>query len=43
MQPAEAKRYIQEVTSALPPILAGEPQLKEDYDAYLAAANKYRK
>ncbi len=43
MAPAEARRYIQEVTSALPPILAGEPQLKEDYDAYLAAANKYRK
>jgi C4-dicarboxylate-binding protein DctP len=43
MQPAEAKRYLQDVTSVLPPILAAEPQLKEDYEALLAAANKYRK
>lgn len=43
MPPAEAKRYIDEVTSVLPPLLAQNPQLKEDYDAILAAAKKYRK
>ena len=42
MSPAEAKRYVQEVTSVLPAILAAEPQLKEDYEALLAAAKKYR-
>jgi len=41
--PAEAKRYLDEVTSVLPPILAANPQVKEDYDALLAAAKKHRR
>jgi C4-dicarboxylate-binding protein DctP len=40
---AEKKRYIAEATSALPALLAGNPQMKEDYDALMAAAKKYRK
>jgi len=40
--PAEAKRYLDQATSALPPILAGNPQLKEDHEALVAAARKYR-
>ncbi len=39
---AEGKRYIDETTSVLPPILAANPQLKEDYEALVAAARKYR-
>ncbi len=39
---AEAKRYLEETTSVLPPILAANPQLKEDYEALVAAARKYR-
>jgi C4-dicarboxylate-binding protein DctP len=42
MSPAESKRYIQEVTAALPPILAAEPQLKDDYEALAAAARRHR-
>jgi C4-dicarboxylate-binding protein DctP len=39
---AEAKRYLEQATSALPAILAADRQLKEDYDALQAAAKKYR-
>ena len=42
LPPAEAKRYVEETTSVLPPILAANPQLKEDYEALVAAARKYR-
>lgn len=43
LPPAEAKRYLQLATSALPAILASDPQLKEDYEALRAAANRTRK
>jgi C4-dicarboxylate-binding protein DctP len=42
LPPAEAKRYLDETTSVLPPLLAASPQLKEDYEALLTAARKYR-
>ena len=42
LPPAEAKRFLDQATSALPPILAANPQLKEDYEALAAAAKKYR-
>jgi len=42
LPPAEAKRYLDQATSALPPILAANPQLREDYEALAAAAKKYR-
>ncbi len=42
LPPAEAQRYLQQATSALPPILAADPQLKQDYEALLAAARKYK-
>jgi len=43
LSPAESKRYLDDVTSLLPPMMASNPQLKEDYEALLAAAGKYRK
>ena len=43
MVPAEAKRYVSEVSAAVAPILAERPQLKQDYEALLATAKKYRK
>lgn len=39
----EAKRFLSQATSALPPIIAANPELKADYDALVAAANRYRK
>lgn len=42
LPPAETKRYLEQATSALPPILASNAQLKEDYEALVAAARKYR-
>jgi C4-dicarboxylate-binding protein DctP len=42
MPPAEAKRYLEETTSVLPGLLAASPQLREDYDALLAAARKHK-
>ena len=42
LPPAEAKRYLEQATSALPAILAADRQLKEDYEALQAAAKKYR-
>lgn len=40
---AEQKRYLELATSALPPVLAGNAQLKEDYEALVAAARRHRK
>jgi C4-dicarboxylate-binding protein DctP len=42
LPPAETKRYLEQATSALPPILASNAQLKEDFEALVAAARKYR-
>ncbi len=42
LSPAEAKRYIELTTSVLPPIFASNPQLKEDYEALMAAAARQR-
>ena len=42
LPPAEAKRYLDQATSALPPILAANAQLRDDYEAIAAAAKKYR-
>jgi len=42
LPPADAKRYLEETTSVMPPILAKSPQLREDYEALVAAAKKYR-
>lgn len=36
----EAQRYVELTTSVLPGVLAANPQLKEDYDALVAAARK---
>lgn len=38
----EAGRFLAQATSALPAILAASPQLKEDYDALVAAARKHK-
>ena len=43
LSPADQKNYIRVVSSALPPLFAENPQLKEDYDAMVSTANKYRK
>lgn len=40
---AEAQRYLSETTSVLPGLLAANPQLKEDFEALVAAAQKHRK
>lgn len=42
LPPAQAKRYLAQATSALPPILASDPQLREDYEALQAAARRHR-
>lgn len=42
LPPAEAKRYLDLATSALPAILASDRQLKEDYEALAAAAKRLR-
>jgi C4-dicarboxylate-binding protein DctP len=42
MAPAEAKAYLQTVTSAASEVMAGNPAMKADYGAFLAAAKKYR-
>jgi TRAP-type C4-dicarboxylate transport system substrate-binding protein len=42
MAPAEAKKYLDEVTSVTPGIVSRNPKMKEDYDALLAASQKYR-
>jgi len=43
MSPHESKRYLDEVTAAVAPILSSRPQVKQDYEALLATAKKYRK
>lgn len=40
---ADADRYLQEVNSVIQPIVSANPKMKEDYEALLAAAKKYRK
>src|SRR5256886_6091761 len=42
LAPAEAKRYLDETTSVLPGLLGANPQLKEDYEALVAAARRNR-
>ena len=42
MAPAEAKRYVDLVSPVAASILAANPKVKEDYEALLAAAKKYR-
>ena len=42
MAPAEAQRYLAETTGTLPALLAANPQLKEDYEALVAAARRVR-
>jgi len=42
MAPAEAKRYIELVSPVASSIVATNPKAKEDYEALLAAAKKYR-
>jgi len=42
MAPSEAKKYLDEVTSVTPGIVSRNPKMKEDYEALLAASQKYR-
>jgi C4-dicarboxylate-binding protein DctP len=42
MPPAEAKRYIDAVAPVAASVLAANPKVKDDYEALLAAAKKYR-
>jgi len=42
LRPAEAKRFLDQATAVLPGLLAANPQLKEDYEALLAAAKRVR-
>lgn len=42
LAPTEAKRYLDEVAAAVAPVLAKNPQVKEDYEAFLAAARRVR-
>ena len=39
---AEAKRYIEIVTPVAAQVLSANPKIKEDYEAFLAAAKKHR-
>lgn len=40
LPPPEAKRYVEQTTSVLPAIVSSNPQLKEDYEALVAAAKR---
>jgi TRAP-type transport system periplasmic protein len=42
MSPADAKVYLNDVTAVIPGIVDRNPKMKEDYEALLAAAKKYR-
>jgi len=42
MSPEESKRYVDTVSPVAASILAANPKVKEDYEALLAAAKKYR-
>jgi len=41
LSPTEEKKYMEAVTSVVPPIVGSSAQLKEDYDALIAASKKY--
>jgi len=41
--PAEGDAYLKQVTASAESALSRNPQLKQDYDAFAAAAKKYRK
>jgi len=43
LPPAEAKRYVSEAVASADPVFKARPQLRQDYEALLAAAKKYRK
>ena len=43
MPEAEAKRYVELVSPVAATLMANNPKSKEDYEALLAAAKKYRK
>lgn len=40
---ADQKRYLEAATSVVPQIVGANPKVKEDYEALLSAARKYRK
>lgn len=40
---AEQKRFVDEFTAATLPLLSANPQVKADYEAFVAAAKKHRK
>ena len=42
LPPAEAKRYLDLVSPSALQVLSANPKVKEDYEALLAAAQKYR-
>jgi C4-dicarboxylate-binding protein DctP len=42
MPPAEAQRYLEIVSTAAAQVLSNNPRVKADYDALIAAAQKYR-
>jgi C4-dicarboxylate-binding protein DctP len=42
LPPAEAKAYLDQVTSVIPAIVSANPKVKEDYEAFVAAAKKHR-
>src|SRR5437660_8634809 len=42
MSPEESKRYVDMVTPVAASILSANPKIKDDYEALLAAAKKYR-
>jgi C4-dicarboxylate-binding protein DctP len=42
MSPEESKRYVDLVTPVTAQLLSANPKVKEDYEALLAAAKKYR-
>jgi TRAP-type transport system periplasmic protein len=41
MNPADAKAYLDQVTSVIPGIVGANPKVKDDYEALLAAKKKY--
>jgi hypothetical protein len=42
MAPEEAKRYLDLVSPVAASLLSANPKIKDDYEALLAAAKKYR-
>ncbi len=43
LAPPEQKRFIDDVTSSIMPVVNANPQMKADYEALTAASKKYRK